>query len=211
MESDLAQTRARLEEALERVKSVHQAVILDLPHVVEEEHARMEQEATASRWLTELERQLESTHRESQDWATDAMEAWAVELLTVERVTAVERGLEAAKVHQVETEAVLQKSLAETEAAIQSSLEALESERKARSEVDQEGLALQGQVLGAEELNARLCEQLASDLVILLLELGGKVGSLKQDLETAKVMIGQNAEALAKSLQERHALEGELD
>ena len=31
------------------------------------------------------------------------------------------------------------------------------------------------------------------------------------DLETAKVMFGRNAEALAKSLEERHALEGELD
>ena len=33
MESDLAQTRARLEEALERVKSVHQAVMVDLPRI----------------------------------------------------------------------------------------------------------------------------------------------------------------------------------
>ena len=47
----------------------------------------------------------------------------------------------------------------ETKAVLQSSLEALESERKARSEVDQEVLALWGQVLGTEELNARLCEQ----------------------------------------------------
>ena len=52
---------------------------------------------------------------------------------------------------------------------------------------------------------------LASELVILLLELGGRVGSLERDLETAKAMIGQNAEALAKSLEERCALEGELD
>ena len=35
MESDLAQTRARLEEALERVKSVHQVVTVDLPRVAE--------------------------------------------------------------------------------------------------------------------------------------------------------------------------------
>ena len=35
MESDLTQTRARFEEALERVKSVHQAVTIDLPRVVE--------------------------------------------------------------------------------------------------------------------------------------------------------------------------------
>ena len=35
MESDLAQTKARLEEALERVKLIHQAVMVDLPHIVE--------------------------------------------------------------------------------------------------------------------------------------------------------------------------------
>ena len=43
--------------------------------------------------------------------------------------------------------------------ALQKSLEALESEKKARSEVDQEVLALCGQVLGTEESNARLREQ----------------------------------------------------
>jgi len=37
------------------------------------------------------------------------------------------------------------------------------------------------------------------------------VESLEQDLEMAKAMIGQNAEVLAKSLEERRALEGELD
>ena len=52
---------------------------------------------------------------------------------------------------------------------------------------------------------------LDSELVILFLELGGKVESLEQDLETAKATIDQNAEALAKSLEERRALEGELD
>ena len=41
---------------------------------------------------------------------------------------------------------------------LQSSLEALESERKARSEVDQEVLALRSRVLGTEEVNARLHE-----------------------------------------------------
>jgi len=46
---------------------------------------------------------------------------------------------------------------------------------------------------------------------MILLELGGRVGSLEQDLEMAKAMIGRNAEALAKSLEEQHALEGELD
>jgi len=34
---------------------------------------------------------------------------------------------------------------------------------------------------------------------------------LEQDLETARATIGWNAEALAKSLEERCALEGELD
>ena len=34
---------------------------------------------------------------------------------------------------------------------------------------------------------------------------------LERDLETAKAMFGQNAEALAKSLEERRALEGKLD
>ena len=34
---------------------------------------------------------------------------------------------------------------------------------------------------------------------------------MEQDLETVKAMFGQNAEALAKSLEERCALEGELD
>ena len=35
--------------------------------------------------------------------------------------------------------------------------------------------------------------------------------SLERDLETAKATIGRNAEALAKSLEERCALNGELD
>ena len=34
---------------------------------------------------------------------------------------------------------------------------------------------------------------------------------MERDLEMAKATIGQNTEALAKSLEERHALEGELD
>ena len=38
-------------------------------------------------------------------------------------------------------------------------MEALESERKARSEVDQEVLVLRGRVQGTEEVNARLREQ----------------------------------------------------
>ena len=35
MESDLAQTRVKLEEALEWAKSVQQAVTINLPHVIE--------------------------------------------------------------------------------------------------------------------------------------------------------------------------------
>ena len=46
-----------------------------------------------------------------------------------------------------------------TEATLQKSLEALESERKARSKVDQEVLALRGQALGLEESHAWLREQ----------------------------------------------------
>jgi hypothetical protein len=53
--------------------------------------------------------------------------------------------------------------------------------------------------------------QPVSELATLLLELGGKVKSLERDLEMVKVTFGQNAEELAKSLEERHALEGELD
>ena len=52
---------------------------------------------------------------------------------------------------------------------------------------------------------------LASKLVILFLELGGKVSSLERVLETAKAAIGQSVEVLAKYLEERCALEGELD
>ena len=52
---------------------------------------------------------------------------------------------------------------------------------------------------------------LASELVILLLELGGRVGSLEWDLETAKATISQSMKSLAKSLEEQCALEGELD
>ena len=35
MESDLALTKAKLKEALERVELIHQVVTVDLPHVVE--------------------------------------------------------------------------------------------------------------------------------------------------------------------------------
>ena len=53
-----------------------------------------------------------------------------------------------AKVHLVETEAALQKSLV-----------ALEAERKARSDAEQEVVALRGQMLGVEESNAQLLER----------------------------------------------------
>ena len=51
----------------------------------------------------------------------------------------------------------------------------------------------------------------SSELVVLFLELGERIGSLERELETAKVAIGQNAEALAKSLDERRALKRELN
>ena len=35
MESDLAQTKAKLREALEQVELVHQVVLVNLPHIVE--------------------------------------------------------------------------------------------------------------------------------------------------------------------------------
>ena len=45
---------------------------------------QMEREATASRWVTELEHELESVCDESKDRATEATEAWAVEGLEAE-------------------------------------------------------------------------------------------------------------------------------
>jgi hypothetical protein len=91
----------------------------------------------------------------------EATKARVVELLVVERATAVERGLNTMKAH----EAALQKSLADTEVVLQSTLDtletegnALESERKARSEADQEVLALRGWVMGTKEANAWLGE-----------------------------------------------------
>ena len=52
---------------------------------------------------------------------------------------------------------------------------------------------------------------LAFELVVLFPEQGGKIGSLERELEIAKAAIGRSVEALAKSLEERRALEGELD
>ncbi|XP_066316494.1 uncharacterized protein [Miscanthus floridulus] len=162
--------------------------------------------------VAELERHLESARRESWDRATE------VTVVRAEEQHIAERGLEAAKDRHVEAEARLWKSLANTDAVLQKSLEALkseqdalvsernalesarkalESERKAQSEVDQEVLVLRGRPV--------------FELAALLSELGGKVKSLERDLETVKVTFGWNAEELAKSHEEQHALEGELD
>ena len=81
--------------------------------------------------MAELEHQLASARRESQDWAAEATVAWAEGQRVVERATAAERGLEAANASQAETEAGLRTSLADTEARLQESLEVLESERRA--------------------------------------------------------------------------------
>ena len=76
----------------------------------------------------------------------------------MERLTAAEQGLEAAKVRQEETEAGLRLSLANTKAALQEALaalepeqaaleraqEALEAEQRTRSKADQEVLPLCG-------------------------------------------------------------------
>ena len=47
------------------------------------------------------------------------------------------------------------------QSALESARKALESERKAWSEVDQEVLALQGRVMGTEDVSTQLCEQVA--------------------------------------------------
>lgn len=67
----------------------------------------MEREVMVSWWVTELKRQLESSYHESQDLAAEATEAHVVELITVERATAIERGLDTVKVHQEETKVTL--------------------------------------------------------------------------------------------------------
>ena len=68
--------------------------------------------------MAELERQLESTHRESQDRVVEATAAWAERLRVVERATTAERGLEAVNARQAKTEVGLQTSLADTEVAL---------------------------------------------------------------------------------------------
>ena len=93
----------------------------------------------------------------------------------VERATAAEQGLKAAKVHHEETEVGLRASLANTEAALQEALvalepeqaalesaqKALEAEQRARSKADREVLTLRDQVMGMEGASARLREQVA--------------------------------------------------
>jgi len=53
--------------------------------------------------------------------------------------------------------------------------------------------------------------QPVSKLFALLLEVARKVKMLEQDLEMIKVTLSQNVEELAKSREERRALEGDLD
>ena len=53
--------------------------------------------------------------------------------------------------------------------------------------------------------------QPVSEFVALPPELGEKVKALERDLEVTKVNFSQNAEELAKSHEERCALEGDLD
>ena len=78
--------------------------------------------------MAELEHQLESAHRESQDRTVEVTAVQAEEQRAVEWATAAELGLEALKARQAKTEAGLQKSLANTKEVLQKSLEALESE-----------------------------------------------------------------------------------
>ena len=49
------------------------------------------------------------------------------------------------------------------------------------------------------------------ELAALPSELGGKVKTLERDLEMIKGTFSQNVEELAKSREERHALEGDLN
>ncbi|XP_066333952.1 uncharacterized protein [Miscanthus floridulus] len=142
--------------------------------------------------------------------AAEAATAWAEGQRAAERATAVEQGLEAAKVCQEETKAGLRTSLANTKAALQEALAALESEKaalesaqkaleaeqRARSEADREVLAL--------------WDQPVFELVAPLAELGEKVKALERDLEMTKANFSRNVEELAKSHEERRALEGEL-
>lgn len=120
------------------------------------------------------------------------MGARAAELRAIERATAAKRELDATKVHLAKTKAVLQKSL-----------EPLEVEQKAQSDAEREVVMPRGQMLGVEESNARLLEKVTqqeeglSILKITRLELGGKIGSLEQELEMAKAAVDRGVEVLA--------------
>ncbi|XP_034585140.2 uncharacterized protein [Setaria viridis] len=251
VQSDLALTAARLKEALERVKLAHQAVSVDLPRVAEgletmsvrksqflrEEHGRLEREAAALQRFDELSRELEAARRESQDRAVLVAGVDEAE----RRATVAEKRL--AAVHA---------RLAETEAAAGERQEALEAERMARAHVEQQAssleqralsseqevVALRGQLLEAAESVAQLCEKVTQQehgLAIgenARLELGKKIGLLRQeleqsekgrraadaakealesDLEAARAAGGRSAEAVAWSLEELTAYEKELN
>ncbi|XP_066308055.1 uncharacterized protein [Miscanthus floridulus] len=197
-------------------------------HFLRSEYARM----------AELERRAESACRESRDRAVEVAVARAEGQHAEERATTAEKGLEAANARQEKTEAELRASLANTEVALQEALaaldleraalesveKALEVEQRARSEADREMHVLLGQVMETEDASARLREQVAQlreqvarqaeDLSTLEdshVELVGKVEVLEWDLETTKAMLGRRTEELAKSREERRALEGDLD
>ncbi|XP_066379484.1 uncharacterized protein [Miscanthus floridulus] len=207
--SELKVSRGVVGPKPERLSVAHETEVVEIPSDDEaddvvklpvplRELAVVQSEAGLSSRQEETDLEWPCPEDPTKDRAAKVSEVRAAEQLTAKRATAVEQGLEAA-MHQ--------KSLADTKATLQGALEtsevewsALASEQKARSEVNQEVLTLRGQVMGTEEANTRLREQL-----------GGKVESLERGLETAKAMFGQNAEALAKSLEERRALEGELD
>ena len=76
------------------------------------------------------------------------MGARVVELCAVEQAIVAEQKLDAVKAHLVEIEAALKKSL-----------EALEAERKARSDTEREVVTLWRQMLRVEESNTRLLER----------------------------------------------------
>ncbi|XP_066311608.1 uncharacterized protein [Miscanthus floridulus] len=171
-------------------------------HFLQSEYAR----------VAELERRVEFACRESRDRVAEAAAARAEGQRAEEWATATKQGLEAARAHQAEIEAELQASPANTEvtlrealaaldperAALESVEKALEVERRARSEGDREVLALRGWMMETEDASARL-------------QLGRKVEVLERDLETTKAMLGWNTEELAKSREERRALEGDFD
>ena len=106
--------------------------------------------------MAKLEHRVESACRESWDWAAEAVMAREEGQRAEERAIAAEQGLEAARARHAETEAELRASLANTEvvlwealaalepewAALERAQKALEVEQRARSEADQEVLAL---------------------------------------------------------------------